>query len=330
MAGIPAPFDPRNPDLGIGRVEHRIPLLTMLGDSPLEGELGKFEVIGPRFAEAFETHGLPDARTAELVFGWQLGPKGDPETGLPDGMIETIEFRFADASLIVAFRDPEGALRVVPFTDPRPTEEIPLLATDLVADPALATASKRLRDPDTDLFAELEFLYVVYGTEEDDGAGPVANRLNYRVTGFLEDPDDPAAFKEEIFAPAERLDMIRDVSGFRRQVDYRMLRTYRTPVVTGKEGALEVFVVSLREPSHEPTDGFESETSRSVDRIRHVSLTVGVDGKLSWDSERPVLLTNTAVSDGAAGEAGGAMHNHRGKLRWFYPNGTQLEIRSRH
>ena len=329
-AGIPAPFDPHNPNIVSGRVEHRIPLVTMLDDPDFEAELAKLEVVGPRFAEAFATHGAADARTAELLFGWKIGLDGDPKTGLPSGQIETIELRFANAQLIVAFRDPDGALRVVPFTDPRPTAEIPLLEANPVADPALATASQRVQDPDTGLFAELEFLYVVYGTEEDDGEGPVPNRLNFRFTGFLDQPGDPEAFSEAIFAPAERLDMIKDEAGLRRRVDYRTLRTLRTPVIAGTRGALDVFVVSLTAPSHEPSDGPLEEAYTRGNRIRHVSLDVAIDGTLKWDSERPVLLTNTELSESTPGQAGGAMYTQRNILRWFYPNGTQLSVRSRH
>jgi hypothetical protein len=221
---------------------------------------------------------------------------------------------------------------VVPFLDPRPTVDIPLLETDPIADPALATAKRHVLDPDTGTRAELDFLYVVYGTTEDDGPeDPVSNRLNYRVASFVDDPSDPASFKEDIFAPAQRLDLISDTAGVRRQVDYRTIRTQRTPVVAGRRsGMLDVFVVGLQSNPHEPYDGHIPESSTGANRIRHVTLRVETDGSLSWDSERPVLLMETDVM-GAAGAAGGAVYTDlRNKLRWFYPDGRQLQVRTRH
>lgn len=330
LDSLPVLFDPENPVINPGPVEQTIPLVTLLrDDEDLQDNLSDFGVVGPRFAEAFGDLGQPEATLADMRLEWNLDGGGDPKTGLPSGQLEAILFRFSEAKLVVAFRDPSGAVRVAPFMDPRSTSDIPMLESDPVADPVLATASREVREGDG-AFVELDYLYVIYGTTADDGAGPVGNRVTYRVAGFIDEPSDPSAFKAEIFAPATRLDNILDVRGEKRQVDYRTLRTLQTPAVAGRRNMLDMFVVGLRASSHEPSDGPVAELNTSSNRIRHVNLNVELDGKLTWNSERPVLLNETRVAHTGTAGAGAAFQTHgRRKLRWFYANGTELQVRSR-
>jgi len=330
LDSLPVPFDPENPVINTGPVEQAIPLMTLLrDDEELQDDLSGFGVVGPRFAKAFEDVGQPEATLADMRLEWDLDGGGDPKTGLPTGELKAIAFRFSEAKLVVAFRDSSGSVRVAPFMDPRPTSDIPMLESNPVADPVLATASREVREG-VGAFAELDYLYVVYGTTADDGAGPVGNRVTYQVAGFVDEPNEPSAFKAEIFAPPTRLDNILDVNGERRQVDYRTLRTLQTPAVAGRRNMLDIFVVGLRAGQHAPSDGPVGEIGVQSDRIRHVKLNVEVDGKLTWDSERPVLLTETdAAHTGTAGAGAALQTRGRSKLRWFYANGTELQVRSR-
>ena len=332
LDSLPVPFDPENPyiDIDTGPVEQTVPLVPLLRDDlDLQDDLAEFGVVGPRFARAFQEHGKAEALLADMRLEWELDGGGDPKSGLPSGEIKTIAFGFSEAKLVVAFRDPSGAVRVAPFMDPRPISDIPMLESNPVADPVLATASREVREG-SGAFVELDYLYVVYGTTADDGAGPVGDRVTYRVAGFVEDPNDPTGFKAEIFAPATRLDDIHDVKGQKRQVDYRTLRTLQTPTVAGRRNMLDMFVVGLQRSLHEPSDGPVAQLGFSESRVRHVKLNVEPDGKLTWDSERPVLLPQTAATPTGTPGAGAALHTQtRSKLRWFYANGTELQVRSR-
>ena len=123
--------------------------------------LGKLPDVGPQLARALDPVRGADAVLGELELAWEGVTLGD---GFPEGTIETVSLRFVDERLVVAFRDESDRLRVVQVTDPRETDgddPIPVLATSFVGDPALGTASARVREwgmPSV----ELEFLYAMY------------------------------------------------------------------------------------------------------------------------------------------------------------------------
>jgi hypothetical protein len=177
-----------------------------------------------------------------------------------------------------------------------------------------------------------EFLYVIFGTDERVDSMRVPTRLSYRVATGL-----GSSFSAGIFAPARRIDTLQAVHGVRRQVDYAFARTLHAPVVVGGMQALHLLVVGLNQsqwPSLVPRPSSTYELAASADRIRYARLRpvllTGADfGALTWDSERPVILTRTALGEGTrSAEAGAAWISGRRQLRFYYADGVALTTRT--
>ena len=72
------------------------------------------------------------------------------------------------------------------------------------------------------------------------------------------------------------------------------------------------------------------DASPMVDRVRYTVFRVNWDGKLKPLSERPVVLSRTRLARNVSGgQAGAAIASTaRRRLRWFYPNGESLDVRT--
>lgn len=337
----PSPIDPWNPGLRAGEVVDRIALGSLFTKpDATTNALGKLPKLGHQLQRALDPKRGADAITAELQLQWQGVTLGN---GLPQGDLETVDLRIVDERLVVGFRDPSDRLRVVQVTDPRETDgddPIPVLATSFDGDPVLATASARYREWGEPT-VEVEYLYAFY-VHADPEDPALHSRLSYRVATLLPhdaDPGDPAAFTAELFAAPERLDTITDVEGVRRQVSYAYARTKRTPVVVGEVNRLNLFTVALAHGAGAPDPALDTEVRASRNRVRWASLAVAPGGALSWDSERPVILPETAAAhsshDTAVTTAGAAVRSHgRERVEWYYPmdlddHGPRLQRRAR-
>jgi len=336
----PVPYDPLRPFPDFQGVIERatfdlVPLLTEDPDARNDFEkIGGG--IGLRFAEAFASAGAPSGLSADAFLDVKIAdPLG------PTGTIEAIHFRFRPQILVVAFRDTAGALRIVPFASDAPTSAIPTLdPSPNATDPALAIATVPGRIGE--VFVDRELLYAVYGTSDLVDGTPVPTRLSYRVATAL-GPD--GAFDEAIFAPPRRIDTIEDTRGVRRKIDYATARTLRAPVVAGGHNALHLFTVSLAIPDFQASDrlgapppvgdGERDERSGATNRIRYTQLRVLASGELTWTSERPVMLLDTSLDFsppplGTRAQAGAAIvGSDRNQLRFWYPRGSDLSVRSR-
>lgn len=337
--GDPSWFDPANPGLREGLVVDTLPLLRLFAKpDATTTALGKLPNVGPQLARALDPVRGADAVLGELELAWDGVTLGD---GFPEGTIETVSLRFVDERLVVAFRDEADRLRVVQVTDTRETDgddPIPVLTTSFVGDPALGTASARVREwgmPSV----ELEYLYAMYVHADPDDP-TLTNRLSYRVATLLPHdaiPGDPTAFRETLFDAPRRIDDIAEVEGERRQVSYAYARTLRTPVLAGTLGRMNLFTVTLAHGSGAPDDALMTEGPSNSNRVRWASLVVGPNGKLSFDSERPVILPETRVSPifGTQSTAGAAVVTHgRGRVEWYYATnidemGPRMQRRAR-
>lgn len=337
----PSPVDPFNPGLRAGEVVDRIALGSLFAKpDATTAALGKLPKLGEQLQRVLDPSRGADAITGELQLQWSGVTLGN---GLPEGDLETVDLRIVDERLVVGFRDPSDRFRAVQVTDPRETDgddPIPVLATSFVGDPVLATASSRYREWGEPT-VEVEYLYALY-VHADPETPALENRLSYRVATLLPhdaDPGDPSAFTAELFAAPERIDTITDVEGLRRQVSYAYARTRRTPVVVGEVGRLNLFTVSLAHGDGPPNPDLDTEVRASRNRVRWASLAVKPGGALAWDSERPVILPETAAAhsshDTAATTAGAAVLTHgRERVEWYYPmdlddHGPRLQRRAR-
>ena len=335
--GIPSPADRRAPrrDLGKSLVEHYVDLIPLLVKRPaaqqsltqLEGGVGKL------FAEALSSAGRASSLGARFVFMHE--PAGD---GAPDmGTARTISMDFRDRRLVVAFRDPAGALRIVHYDDTRATDgtdPIPTLDPSPNAnDPALATVTGIVSDRGAGVTAQL--LYAVYGTSESVGTTAVPTRLSYRVASTV---SPGAGLTDASFEPARRLDTIFDTRGVRRRIDYAFARTLRAPVVVGTGDRLHLFVPALVDDGRGAPDQSENREVVTGDRLRYAQLQPlpRRAGQLTWISERPTILTDSDVFDSdpadlaiPSAEAGAAfVSRQRRILRLFFPDRLALTTRS--
>jgi hypothetical protein len=321
---LPQPIDPlgpRLPDLDAA-LGTRFDLVGQLRSDPkAQDAFVKFPAVGDDFKRALGNYGLPNGTSVEAVFGQSIKFGKD---GLPEGPIETIDLRFHSDMLVVAFNAPDGKLHATTWTDLAPTGDVATLAPASPVDPAL-TQAKALTS-DGGVYVEANFLYAVYtGMETADG--PPRPRLRYNVARIF-DPE-LGGLRDSSFDGERALDDTIETIGRRRQRDYRFLRTNHTPVVAGGERQLHVFTVARAQRGEEPDDTVTGDTSFSSDRIRYAVFGVTADGKLEPVSERPVLMPKTRVMTTFGGEAGAVLGSTaRGRVRWYYPNGTNLEVRS--
>jgi hypothetical protein len=325
--GLPQPGDPWAPRLPDFDPEFgmRIDLVSQLaGNKNAEAAFRQLPgPLGKRFGEAFDRYGSPHARGIEAVIQQKAG---FGESGFPEGTVESVDLRFFDDILVVAFKDTDGKLRSTTWTDIAPTSDIALLHEAPTTDPSL-TQARTLTVDDHGVRLEANFLYAVYGTSEvvDGTARP---RLSYRVATSFE--PDLGGLRDESFSEERRMDTTVDTVGVRRKRDYRFIQTNQTPVAAGGNRALHVFTVARRSTGEQPDDTAVGDVPATSDRIKHTVFEVRWDGQLAPLSERPVTLSRSRLTTSvAAGQAGAAIATTgRRRVRWFYPNGGGLDVRS--
>ncbi|MCC7542199.1 MAG: hypothetical protein IT379_38630 [Deltaproteobacteria bacterium] len=333
---LPATYDDIGPPRAFGAVvEHRFGLDRLIRDRPdVAGPLGNLPGdLGVLFGGAFGD----DVAVSTLDVTTSFRFDGATVTPLGGDPIE-LEWRFDQQYVVVAFRDVNGDLRVARLDDPRATvgeldvPGIPLVAESPNAtDPAITVV--RIPDAVGSERVERQYLLVAFGTADVVDGATAPTRLSYRVvTNF----DPTTDLTEDSFSPRRRIDAIREINGVRRRVDYAMARTFHTPIVVGGVEQLHLFTVTLRPPFEElrvPDPGEMREQPASADRVRYAELGVLPSGELTWRGERPVLLLDTSVTvgplpAGVSPEAGAASLSRRNHLRFVYPNGTGITIRS--
>ncbi|MCB9581976.1 MAG: hypothetical protein H6717_33390 [Polyangiaceae bacterium] len=325
--GLPQPGDPwapRLPDYDPGFMA-RINLVSQLaGDKDaqsayvkLPGELGK------RFSEAFNRYGTANSHGIEAIVDQNTAFKnGD----WPEGTVQAISLRFFDDVLVVAFRDKDDNLRSTTWTDIAPTEDVAKLHAGVTTDPAL-TQAKALTADDDGHRIEANFLYAVYGRSQTVDGTP-RPRLSYRVATTF-DPD-VGGLRDFSFSSERALDDTVETVGRRRKRDYRFIRSNQAPVAAGADKQLHVFTIERSGSSETPDDTVVGDASPMVDRVRYTVFRVNWDGKLKPLSERPVVLSRTRLARNVSGgQAGAAIASTaRRRLRWFYPNGESLDVRT--
>lgn len=326
-AGLPQPGDPMGPQLPAFDFDFsaRLDLVSQLqGDKQAQDWFRKLpEPLGKRFGAAFDRYGTANARGIEAVIEQKLAFGKD---GFPEGTVETVGLRFFDDVLVVAFRDESGDMRSTTWTDFAPTNEIALLSDAPSTDPAITQARTETIDADGHRL-EANFLYVVYGTSETVSGTP-RPRLSYRwVTVF--DPDI-GGLRTESFEDEERLDTAIETVGVRRKRDFRFIQTTQTPVVAGGNRELHTFTVARNSTTEQPNDAAIGDLAADSNRIRHAVFRPTASGLLVPVSERPVIVNRSALPRGTTnGQAGAAnATNARRRVRWFYPNGSSIGMRS--
>jgi hypothetical protein len=240
--------------------------------------------------------------------------------------VHTLDLRFFDDVLVVAFRDDSNKLRATTWTDIAPTTDIATLNDAPTTDPALTQASTLTVDEHGHR-VEASFLYAAYGTSQMVG-GEARPRLSYRVATSFE--PDLGGLRDGSFSDERRMDTAVETVGLRRKRDYRFIQTRQTPVIAGGRRQLHVFTVARGGFSEQPDDTVAGDTSAMSDRIRYTVFSVPWDGKLAPLSERPVLMSRTRLTRNLGGAQAGAAiaTTGRRRLRWFYPNGDGLDVRS--
>lgn len=343
---VPPPYDPESPrrDRLVGPEDLTLDLQPILAAQPEnQSKLETLEVgVGDLFRASRETRGLPTGVGVEGILEHEL----DADADAPTGEWKTIGLRFPARFLVVAFRDELGVLRAAPFDDARATRDLPILdIAPNATDPALTTVVVRERAGG--FRVDRQYLYALYGTTELVGGIAVPTRLSYRAATVFEPGDD---FIASIFSPPRRIDSIRDVRGVRRSIDYRYARTTETPTVVGARGRLHLFVAAVnpldpslvparvcaregvRVPCFDPDDRAVAPHPVTDSQIRYALLRPLNDtGELTWVGERPVRLlgTNVASTRATGVQAGAALvTRQRGQLRFFFPSGLALTVRS--
>jgi hypothetical protein len=324
---LPQPGDPWAPRLPSfdGEFAARVDLVAQLqGDPPAQDRYRKLpEPLGGRFAKAFDRYGSANSRGVEAVIRQKLAFGKD---GFPEGTVETVDLRFFDDVLVVAFRDESGRMRSTTWTDVTPTTDVALLSNAPATDPAI-TQSRTLTVDDSGHRLEANFLYVVYGTSETVSGMP-RPRLSYRwATAF--DPEI-GGLRTETFASEERLDTVVETVGLRRRRDYRFIQSTQTPVVAGGHHELHTFTVAKSWTGEQPDDTEPRELAATSNRIRHAVFRPSASGRLVPVSERPVIVNRSALTSTASdAQAGAAMQTTaRRRVCWFYPNGSSIGMRS--
>ncbi|HUP66012.1 MAG TPA: hypothetical protein VM557_12120 [Thermoanaerobaculia bacterium] len=334
VLGNPSLVDPRAPlrDFEKSLVRHGVDLLPLLAERQKERQelMQLADGVGKLVDVALQRAGR--ASSLGLRFVFEHEPFGDDAWM---GTARSISLRFANRRLIVAFRDPAGALRIVDYDDVRATDgadPIPTLdSSPNATDPALATVDGEISEDGVNFTAQL--LYALYGTSERIGGRDVPTRLSYRAALTIQPGD---ALTNDVFEPARRIDTLNGTRGVRRKVDYAYARTRRAPVAVGRDGRLHLFVATLQHLGSGPPDPASTAEERQHDRLRYAQLRVlpRRDGELTWISERPTVLTNSDAFDPGGtsiphAEAGAAfVPRHRSLIRLYYPDGRGLTFRS--
>ncbi len=320
---IPQPGDPWGPRLpkGTPDLAATIPLGPIVrGQSQAAKDLGALPApLGPRFADAFTRYGLARSSSVDMILRQNL--LGRTADGFPQGTIQTIDYRFSENVLVVAFRDPSGQLRAATWDSTAATSDLAVLHPSPTTDAVLAQASVRVPDGSTHVL-RVNFLYAVYGT-----ASAGAPRVSYSVARSFDPLSDVTSSTFD--APLPLTDFV-GTAGLRRQIDMRFLRTASTPAATGGMDALHVATIGLAQPEVPSDSTVTPLAATTEDRIRWAVFRPGTDGKLSPASERPVRLRGTALAAGATGTAGTFLPaTERGRIWWAYPRGASgLSLRS--
>lgn len=324
---LPQPGDPMAPQIPDFDPAHaaRIDLVSQLqGDKKAQDSFRNLpDPLGKRFGNAFDRYGTANAAGIEAIIQQNASFGKD---GFPEGTIETVDLRFFDEVLVVAFRDEDGNLRSTTWTDFTPTSDIALISDAPTTDPALTQARTETVDVHGHRL-EANFLYVVYGTSETV-SGTERPRLSYRWATTY-DPDI-GGLRTDTFEDEQGLDSVVETVGVRRKRDYRFIRTNQTPVVAGGNRELHAFTVARNSFAEQPDDAVTGDLSAFSNRIRHAVFLPNATGKLVPVSERPVSVNRSALTTSFAnGQAGAATAtNARRRVRWFYPNGESLGMRS--
>ena len=249
---------------------------------------------------------------------------------LPNGLPE-ITFGRSEERLILAFRDTNDTLRVVDYSDNRPTNHD--------GDPVIPRVAPRINATDPALVSipmgrGLEYLTVVYGVRHNDHPTGFAYRT-------LLDTNSRGGFTAGRFLPQSRLDQFRNLVHTRRVSDYAYLRSLNTPAIVAGLRQLHMFTAELdqttpaegvvTDPGYDPFPDVGGRRRNTSDHIRYTFLTMSLEGVLRPESERPVRLTNSKVSEGFETSQAGAAQitQHRSQIRFFWPNGSELTLRSR-
>jgi hypothetical protein len=324
---LPQPGDPMAAQIPDFDPDHaaRIDLVSQLqGDKQTQDWFRKLpDPLGKRFGNAFDRYGTANAAGIEAIIQQKAAFGKD---GFPEGTVQTVDLRFFDDILVVAFRDEDGNMRSTTWTDFTPTSDIALISDAPNTDPAL-TQARTLTVDEHGHRLEANFLYVVYGTSETVG-GTARPRLSYRwATTF--DPDI-GGLRSDSFADEQSLDSTIETIGVRRKRDYRFIRTNQTPVVAGGNQELHAFVVTRNSTAEQPDDAAVGDLAATSNRIRHAVFRPNAAGKLFPVSERPVIVNRSALTTSFANAQAGAATatNARRRVRWFYPNGSSLGMRS--
>jgi hypothetical protein len=320
---LPQPGDPWGPRLPKGTTDlvATLPLGPLVrGQSRAAKDLGALPApLGKRFADAFTRYGRARSTAVDMILRQNLQDR--TADGFPQGTIQTIDYRFSENVLVVAFRDPSGKLRAATWDSPAATSDLPVLHPSPTTDAVLAQAAVRVPDGGAHIL-RVNFLYAVYGTSS---AG--APRVSYSVARSFDPLGDVTSSTFD--APLPLADFV-GTAGVRRQIDMRFLRTASTPAAVGGMDALHVATIGLAQtevPSDSATIPLGATTE---DRIRWAVFRPGTDGKLAPASERPVRLRGTALVTGANGTAGTFLPaTERGRIWWAYPRGASgLSLRS--
>lgn len=335
--GVPSPADRRAPrrDFGQSLVQHDVDIIPLLAKRPAtQQSLTQIEAgVGKLFAEALSSAGRASSLGARFSLFHEPVSDGAPDMGTA----RRISLEFRDRRLVVAFRDPAGALRIVHYDDARATDgadPIPILdASPNATDPALATVTGIVSERRVEFSAQM--LYAIYGTSDTVGGTAVPTRLSYRVATRI---DPGAALTNASFTAARRIDTLTATRGVRRKIDYAVARTLRTPVVVGARDRLHLFVLTLVDDGRGAPEPNAMREAEAGDRVRYAQLRPmeHTDGELTWVSERPTLIADSDVFDPEVhdtvippAEAGAAaVSRQRRILRLYFPDRLALTTRS--